>query len=389
MVNLRRESSHVEQYENLKAVFDFKSSPSSQCDDSLLGVSQFYSNHYSASNLDVSVGIASTFDLLRLKRFKGHTLLHQPELQVLGYRFPGARYVMAQQMGNDCCTVIIGKSGRHLIAFADFRQELPDYRWNCVAVGDATGTHDPVPIIGGVIEEGIREAGIHGVKRIFAKAPSESELVDAFQSAGFVPYAQEVVFVAEVPRTLTMGAVLRPQSRTDTWSIHQLYNASVPKSVLQAEAFTSHRWDLPHNGGPANSRVEGWLQGDGFEPDVYVRSVSRNSQYILDIVCNPSNRDMVGSTIDAVLLRLQRQAAVKRVFVPVRTYALEMQNDLLTRGFRPWLEQTLMMRYTAVPLRAATTETSAAELESVERLPRRVPAYLTVERSRDRPCSNE
>ena len=44
---------------------------------------------------------------------------------------------------------------------------------------------------------------------------------------------------------------MREQESSDTWAIHQLYNASVPRDVLYAEALTSHAWDI------ANSRRPG------------------------------------------------------------------------------------------------------------------------------------
>ncbi len=327
----------------------------------------------------LQVARAGSRDLLRLRKFSGTFLLHQPDLEVCGYQVPGLWGAIARRLRADDGALVIVKAGNRPIVFADFRPEMPDFRWNAIAVGIEPNVLDPAETLLRAIEVSVREAGNHGVKRLYTRVPTDSPIANAFMRAGFHPYAQETVYVSERPSQLSRGIPLRAQDRSDTWSIHQLYNRSVPQAVLQAEAYTSHRWDLPEGRTATGAVVHGSLLEMDHQVDIYMRTMSSADRHLIDLLYRPESFNLVGEVLDWTLQTLQRQRSAKRVFVPVRSYAQEVEHELLARGFRPWNHQTLMLKYTTVPVRAASVEAFAFEqIEAVERLPKRIPAFLAL-----------
>ncbi len=302
----------------------------------------------------------------------------QPQLSVSGYR--PANSVLAARVGRGTGKpqMMVAESNGEIIAFADFKPSMPDHRWLLQAFGASTGVYDPGPVWEEVLAAGIRQAGMNGVKRLYARATGGTNANIALRGAGFAPYAVETIYVVDSPRTLGADVAMREQESTDTWAIHQLYNASVPRNVLYAEALTSHTWDISRSRRPGARQTIGWLVDDGSNIGAYVRVTSDHGVHCVDITFALGAVKRASALLDAVLRRLRLEKRIARVYIALRDYQQELEPALARLGFTPGLTQELLVRYTAVPIRAVTVEAPAQHVELGDRVPSQAPSILTV-----------
>jgi hypothetical protein len=271
--------------------------------------------------------------------------------------------------------------GDRLVGFVQFQPRDPDERWVVVALGTAVGVYESDPVIEALLEHGVRGAGLRGVKRLYARVPQGEPLMGAFRRQAWTPYASETVYSTNQPRLARDGdAALRPQTPSDTWAIHQLYNAAVPKPVYDAEALTSHHWDLkPAKAARAKLETSGWLLEDGHTLVGYARitSSSRSSSRacLIELIYHPDRTDSLPELVDRAL-EIAGGRMSSRIFCAVRGYQAELATSLEERGFRPGVEQDLLIKYTTATIRLPVVEAVPFQLEVGEKIPQRVPTFL-------------
>ncbi|CAN5866504.1 hypothetical protein BH24CHL4_BH24CHL4_04710 [soil metagenome] len=319
---------------------------------------------------------ASLLDLIRVRRLDSIYWLNQPEHSLNRAPALASPLGAAAKWSDLRPTVLIGHADSRLAGFAEFRPILPDLRWQLIAIGAANDLDDPLPVWSPILDQGTREAGKAGVKRLYARAPESTQVGEALRAAGYSAYAHELIFVSGAPAAITPGIEDRAQERADTWAVHQLYNSSVPKEVLYAEAYTSHRWELPRGRMRFGRATRAWIAERNHAPVAYVRCKSAQRRHVLDVIFEPRHLDDAAGLIDEVLERLQREGTIAQVFCAVRGYEMELERVLLERNFRPWLSQDLFVRYTTAPVRVMTAEMVFSDAEAVERARRRAPVYL-------------
>jgi hypothetical protein len=316
-------------------------------------------------------------DLPGIGRIERTYPLLQPQLSLIGYNAPSSVVAGRLPRSSDRPVVIVAESNHDVIAFADFKPALPDRRWMLQALGASTGVYDPSPIWEEVLLAGIRQAGMHGVKRLYAQATAGTTAHVALRGAGFTPYATETIFVADSPRTLGAEVTMREQESSDTWAIHQLYNSSVPRDVLYAEALTSHAWDIANSRRPGSPQTSGWLTEDNTGVGAYVRVTTVGGAHGIEVTFPPNALKRGSALLDAVLRKLRLEKRISRVYVSIRGYQQEIEPALARLGFSPGLTQELLVRYTAVQVRAVTTEASPQHVELGDRVPSQAPSILT------------
>ncbi len=325
----------------------------------------------------LAVRQARMTDLPGIGRIERTYPLLQPQLSLSGYS--AASSVVAGRLpgSSDRPVVMVAESNRDVIAFADFKPAMPDRRWLLQALGASTGVYDPSPVWEEVLLAGVRQAGMHGVKRLYAQATAGTTAHVALRGAGFTAYASETIYVADSPRTLGAEVSMREQEHSDTWAIHQLYNASVPRDVLYAEALTSHAWDIENSRRPGAQHTAGWLVEDSSGVGAYVRVCSAGGAHAVDVTFPPNSVKRGAGLLDAVLRKLRLEKRINRVYVAVRGYQQEIEPALVRLGFAPGLTQELLVRYTAVQVRAVTAEAAPQHIELGDRVPSQAPSILT------------
>jgi hypothetical protein len=316
------------------------------------------------------------FDAFAIARMSTVLKLNNPEMSLLSYQ--PARIIASPlaRWRRNRPHLLVGAAEGRLVAFAHWQPVLPDRRWQLVALGAATGSYDVEPIWEDLVRHSTSAAGIRGVKRLYAKIPLGSPAADSVEGVGFTAYASETVFLAEQIHSLHCSLTLREQEQTDTWAIHQLYNASVPKQVQFADAWTSHRWDLRSNRGSRRPITRGWLAEDGHQLVGYIRVTSQSNTHVIDLIYSPDHHQIVPEMLDGVVSRLRGVGKVGRFLCALRGYQVEAVSALSERGFDPVLEQDIYVKYTTASARVPQTEAIPFRVDVIERLPKRVPSFL-------------
>jgi hypothetical protein len=216
------------------------------------------------------------------------------------------------------------------------------------------------------------------VRRLFARVPAGHAIVDTMHQCGWISYSRETVFRAErLTRVERSGHLLRLQEPADTWAIHQLYAAAVPRQVHEIEALTSHVWDMDQSRrGSRRVRQTGWLLEENGELTAYARYTRGSRAGMIDAVVLPGNGGRLGMLLDGVNAAPRRGRPRAPVYCALRAYLMDLKDDLTKRGFSAIGEQELLIRYTTATARTMQTEPVHFPVELRQGLPRRVPTFL-------------
>jgi hypothetical protein len=328
------------------------------------------------SRLHVTIRRATLADLPSLSRMPEVLQLQQPELSLTGYRVGLSTARSFAPWNSSRPMILVAKSGDRSVGFAHFQAVGSDHRWFLVGIGSGTGVYDPHPVWTDLLSAGVQEAGLEGVKRLYARAPVGSAAGRALADVGYAPYAEETILVADAKLSLQETLSAKMQEPSDTWAIHQLYNSSVPKHVLYAEARTSHYWDISHVRFSRGAVTKGWLVEDSYVPIAYVRSTLCGPLAMLEVTYAPGSAGTAAALVDTVIRRLRQERRLHRIFCPVRAYQQELGTMLAHRGFEPILGQHVFIKYTTALVRSSIGEPVPIHSEGVERLPSRVPTFF-------------
>ena len=258
-----------------------------------------------------------------------------------------------------------------------FRPCRPDGRWVVTSIAASTGVYAPDPVWAALLAHGVRAAGLRGVRRLFARVPTGHPLGETMRTMGWVPYAREAVFRADHLQPLSRARrPLRLQEPADTWAIHQLYAASVPRQVQEIEALTSHVWHMePSRRARRGVRQTGWLLEEDGRLAAYGRYTRGTRSGLIDAVVAPEDGNLFGALLDGVIA-VPRQGRSRPVYCALRTYLLDLQHELTDRGFIEIGEQDLLIRYTTAIARAPAADPVHFPVELRQAMPRRVPTFL-------------
>jgi hypothetical protein len=259
-----------------------------------------------------------------------------------------------------------------------FAVRNPDRRWVLCGIGTNLGIYEAPPLWEELVHYGVVAAGLEGTKRLYARVPQDSELVEVMRAGGFTPYSSEYVLSGQpgaIPSSMDGRTRVRRQHRTDVWAIHQLSMATVPQPVQYAEALTSDQWDIRQGMGSTAVQA-GWLIEDGYRIVAYLRAESRPSAYVLEFMVEPDFRTMLPRLLSVAFADLSALPA-RPVHVVVRGYQEECMAALIEYGFTVQRHQDLYVKYTTVTARAHMgTVVNFAPQDVKEPSVKRVPTFL-------------
>lgn len=333
----------------------------------------------SAQSLPLIVRNARLADVPELRRLRPMFELNQPMNQLKPFTGMRDGLLATLPVLRGRRPAYVARVGDRLVGFAQFRPREPDDRWIAVAIGTSVGVYESDPVIEALLEHGVRSAGLLGVKRLYAKVPRDYPLLSAFRRQAWTPYATETIYAAAPPRpTVSASGSLRPQVASDTWAIHQLYSATVPKPVQDAEALTSHHWDLGSKSGKSTmtaGSATGWLLEEGHVLVGYARLLASARATLLDVLYKPERTEVLSDLVNCAL-DVVRSGASRRVYCAVRGYQAELATSLEDRGFLLEIEQELLIKYTTATVRLPIVDAVQFQLEVGEKIPQRVPTFL-------------
>jgi hypothetical protein len=325
----------------------------------------------------------SLADIPAVLRLPGKVRLDVPDTLVLpgsgALDLPAALPIMRRER-----PTFVATADNQPIGFVRFSPRRPDGRWVVSSIAAATGVFAPEPVWEALLAYGVRTAGLRGVRRLFARVPVGHALLDVMLRGGWTAYARETIFRADRLTRATAGQgpgqgqggfVVRMQEPADTWAIHQLYAASVPRKVQELEALTSHVWHMePARTRRSRRRETGWLVEDDGHVAAYARYTRGPSAGMIDLVVPPGEDDLFGAVLDAAMAAIGRGR--QPVYCALRGYLADHADHLRARGFTDVGEQELLIRYTTAVVKAPTHDPVLFPVELRPAMPRRVPTFL-------------
>ena len=315
-------------------------------------------------------------DIPRLGRFPGTLRLDVPDSLALlrsgSLDLPAALPFLRRER-----PAFVASADGQSVGFVRFSPRPPDGRWVLTMIAASTGVFSPEPVWDALLAHGVRMAGLRGVRRLFARAPVGHPLIDAMRHAGWVSYARETVYRADrlTPLTRTVRD-LRLQDPADTWAIHQLYAASVPRQVQEIEALTSHVWHMDQPRRTRHGvRQTGWLVEDEGQLTAYARYTRGPKAGMIDAVVRPGRAACLGALLDGAIAE-SRRGRGRPIYCALRGYLMDLSAELTQRGFVEIGEQELLIRYTTATARTPALDPVLFPVELRPAMPRRVPTFL-------------
>lgn len=259
---------------------------------------------------------------------------------------------------------------RHL-GMLQCQQQGVDDRWYLHYLASQEEVEDGNTTHVALLEHAIAQAGWRGARRVMARSGAASPLTGTLRSTGFSAFAREYVY--SMPWLPAGGAVksVQLQEKSDVWSIHQLYLQTTPRDVQNAEALTSHVWDVDTEG---RSR-RGWFIPTDSGASAYIRVRTTRRYHLLDAMYQPESLPQMPELFHAVFHALRTETP-RPIFISARGYQQELGTLLESLGFGLQTDQLMMVRYTTVPVPASVRPVEAFErLRAVEPDARRVPSF--------------
>lgn len=246
-----------------------------------------------------------------------------------------------------------------------------DDRWYLQYLASQKEVEDGNAVHIALLEHAIGQAGWCGARRLMARSDIDSPLTGTLRSVGFTAYAREYVYSVPSIPIGTTGKRVRTQEKSDVWSIHQLYLQTTPRDVQNAEALTSHVWDVDYEG---RSR-RGWFVPTDSGASAYVRVRTNRRFHLLDAMYHVESLGHMPDLFHAVFHTL-RNESLRPVYIQVRGYQQELESLLESMGFSLDSDQLMMVRYTTVPVPTSVRPIATFEhLRKPEAEGQRVPSF--------------
>ncbi|MGQ9502366.1 MAG: hypothetical protein ACUVSF_04155 [Anaerolineae bacterium] len=192
--------------------------------------------------------------------------------------------------------------------------------------------------------------GEQGGQRLYAGLPDEGEEYQVFRHAGFVAYAQEIVYrcASLPPLPPSSPLTLRPQCERDSWGLQQLYAAATPRAVQTAEGSGQGEWELLRQ----RWLTQPWRRGYVWECAGEIRAAlqvrSTPTAHWIRLLCHPDDLDQMDALVVAALMKVLKGNRNRSVLWAVRTYEPGLAAVLSEYGFVPAASQTLVVKYCTV-----------------------------------------
>lgn len=250
-------------------------------------------------------------------------------------------------------------------------QQGVDDRWYLQYLASQEEVDDGNTVHIALLEYAIGQAGWRGARRLMARSDTDSPLTGTLRSVGFTAYAREYVYaMPSLPEGAT-GKRVRTQEKSDVWSIHQLYLQTTPRDVQNAEALTSHFWEIDQEG---RSR-RGWFVPADTGASAYVRVRTNRKFHLLDAMYHVDSLSCMPDLFETVFHALRNETP-RPVYFQVRGYQQELESVLESYGFQLDTDQLMMVRYTTVPVPNSVRPIATFErLRKAEAEGQRVPSF--------------
>lgn len=298
---------------------------------------------------------------------------HELRFPESSYGHPGRMQLAVRRIlhaENSDLPLYVALAGEDRVGALQCARHPADDRWHLQFLTLAESADD-YNVTVAMLEHAVVAAGQCGARRILTRLDVESSLMPAMRSVGFSSYGREQVFLLESASGASGKVGIRAQAKSDVWSVHQLYIQTTPRDVQNAEALTSHAWDVDIEG----RSQRGWFVVSDSGVGAYVRVRTSRHYHVLDVLVAPEMRTGLKSVLAGVQVVLAQETP-RPTYLLLRGYQLDLLNVIAEQVQGLVSEQHLMVKYTT-----ATTPGSIRLAESFELLrhaetdPQRVPSF--------------
>ncbi len=221
-----------------------------------------------------------------------------------------------------------GESNAHIVYLAPTLEENED---------DSAWLH--------MLDAMAEQAGKNGAHNLVGEVELSHRLFETMRRAGYAVYSRQVIWRHEpiVAELACADVEITPESAEDQIGIAALLGCTIPR-IMQAVM------------GPS-ADMDGLVYRKDGPVEAYVAySEGKHGVYLLPFL-HPEVLSEAPAVIAAALRKIERCRKLP-VYVSVRGYQGWLENAMLDLGFKPWLEQAVMVKH----LTAGVRQTSFAQV---------------------------
>ncbi len=189
------------------------------------------------------------------------------------------------------------------------------------------------------------QAGKNGAHNLVGEVELSHRLFETMRRAGYAVYSRQVIWRHEpiVAELVCADVEITPESAEDQIGIAALLGCTIPR-IMQAVM------------GPSADMAGLVYRKDGPVEAYVAYSEGKHGVYLLPFL-HPEVLSEAPAIIAAALRKIERCRKLP-VYVSVRGYQGWLENAMLDLGFKPWLEQAVMVKH----LTAGVRQTSFAQV---------------------------
>lgn len=216
----------------------------------------------------------------------------------------------------------------------------------------------------------VKDAGEHGIQRLYICVDSDSTALPLIIHSSFAPYIRETIFqlpsVSSLPPPSSDTAIfVRPQRESDSFALHRLYTRYTPALVQQAEGRL-----LMNDDPPSPLHLRSWWQPEHSEGLVFEEKgdvvaaahiIRGNKGHWLRLYGAPEATDAVSDIILHSLHILSRYPR-HPVYCTLRPYQTSFGPLLRAYGFRSGPSLTRLVKHTTIQNKQAVSLRDMAEV---------------------------
>ncbi|GEM_PF-3275707 len=229
------------------------------------------------------------------------------------------------------------KAAVHIIA------DAPAKRWEVVrSTSQATGVGQLAELLGRATHAG----GAEDIPRVVARVLEDDPRRVAFEEAGFRPYANETLLVADLTNWEPApgdAAFTRPCRRSDEYMLQRLYTASAPQGVRQIEPMTPGEFLRPYVGRGSRGVIA--EEGSEVAAAAGFLRLGGSQVAVLRLLLRPDTVAAGVAATNRQFLTL-REHGVRTVWLPARDYSSDVLAVARQCGFEPVAVRRLLVKQT-------------------------------------------
>lgn len=188
-----------------------------------------------------------------------------------------------------------------------------------------------------------------GMQKVFLRLESDSDAVEIARQAGFFSYTGESLYSHQgIARNISVESQfpLRQKTQSDDLALFQLYSASVPTSIRQAEAMTFQEWQaIKEKDNDGGLRRKEYVIDGEVGVVAWLRLFTRGRLGQLDLTVHPDEESLMEPLLDKALQILAERVSLISL---VPENQVKLKRLLEERDFEQIAQYSSLVKHLAV-----------------------------------------